>query len=921
MFRTNLSPRIIALALYHLVVGIVIAVNMKTDHWLMGWDGLYPELNIPLNVVRGLTAGWQEYYGAGLVGGHGFAATLPHTIIIGLLSVIIPQHLLRSVFIFLCYYVGGLGMLLVSHKLLTSVFHDHNPKEKIIWAVSFISSLYYLLNLGTIQTFYVPLEAFTVHFAALPWLTYGLMLTLEQITKKRVMFFCITLLITSIQGFIPAVFAAYAVSLAIITSVFIVFQRFQKSALQKTAIIWICVIATNFYWLAPVGYFSLTQSKDYINAYNNITSTPKFIAKSIQYGSLADVAALKSMLWDSNELGGAILAPWKQHYTHPVIPAISYVLFAFMLYGVFVALRHRRSPLSYGLVLSLLYFFGNIAIDMPPFSWGFQLIQSHSPALVQAFRTTFTKFGTGLSFHYALFLAIGLMAGLQLFQNKRHRIFLITTLMTMTGIILMYAAPVFQGQLIYRKMYVQVPPQYTRLIHEINALPDGKIADFPQDCAEGWYNELWGYFGSGFLWYGVRHPVMARAFDVWSHTNENYYWELSTALRQQDYAAVDRIFDKYGVRYVLYDHNITHCRSQKGFLSSLDFYNHLETDQGYTKQISHTGEKVLPITVYERKNTYPSPVAITNLPNVLPAYPYNDTDRAYASISAYMSDNSKAADVTDPDRLRFSKRGEPLSPTQLDQLTLIPVATVAATSSLSVPCEPQNTAQTVSERVTIGGSIRFITTKGDTCQNITLEGIDTNNAYVLEITSRHLTGEPLLVSVINKGRPAGLDIRLPAHRTFTRSAYLIPPSFQSEVSYNVIITNSSLNQYTSINDLVDIRLSAVVNVHTREIPFISKSPATTPTEVWHPISGLYVVTLPPSDNTTITLNQSYDTGWLAWSEGNLLTQHILVNNWANGWILTQPQEKIILFFMPQLLQYLGVIFLIAPWMIIRRIKT
>lgn len=921
MSRTNLSPRIIALTLYHLVVGIVIAVNMRTDQWLMGWDGLYPELHIPLNLIRGLTAGWQEYYGAGLVGGHGFAATLPHTMIIGLLSIVIPQHLLRSVFIFLCYYLGGLGMLLVSRKLLTYVFHEHNPKEKITWAVAFVSSLYYLFNLGTIQTFYVPIEAFTVHFAALPWLTYGLILLFEAVTKKRVLFFCVTLILTSIQGFIPAVFAAYAVSLAIITSAFMIFQRFHTSALRAVAIVWTCVIAANFYWLAPVGYFSLTQSKDYINAYNNITSTPKFIAKSIQYGSLADVATLKSMLWDSNELGGAILAPWKQHHTNPVVPAISYLFFVLMLYGVYFALRQKRAPLSYGLALSLLYFFGNIAIDMPPFAWFFQLIQSRSPELTQAFRTTFTKFGTGLSFHYALFLAVGLMAGLQLLYGKRYRIFLISGLIIVMGAILFYAAPLFQGQLIYRKMYVQVPPQYMSLIHEINALPDGKIADFPQDCAEGWYNELWGYFGSGFLWYGVRHPVMARAFDVWSHTNENYYWELSTALRQQDYAAVDRIFDKYGVRYVLYDQNITHCRSQKGFLSSLDFYNHLESGSEYTKRISHEGNKVLPIAVYERKSTYPTPIAIANLPNVLPAYPYNDTDRAYASVSAYMSDNGKTADVTDPDRLRFSKRGEPLTPTQLDQLTLIPIATIAATSSLSVPCEPQNTTQTVSERTTNGDSMRFITTQGNSCQNITLEGIDTNNAYVLEITSRHLVGEPLLISVTNKGRPIGVDIRLPAHQTLTRSAYFIPPSFPSEVSYNVIVTNTSLNQYTSINDLAEIRLSAVYNAHTREIPFISKSPMTTPTEVWHPISGLYVVTLPPTDNTTLTLNQSYDEGWFAWSDGNILTKHILVNNWANGWILPQPQEKIFLFFAPQLLQYLGILLLFVPLMIIRRIKT
>ena len=73
-------------------------------------------------------------------------------------------------------------------------------------------------------------------------------------------------------------------------------------------IIWVCVIAMNAYWLAPVGYFTLTQSKDYINAYNNISTTPLFVAKSVQYGTLQDTALLKSFLWEALNPRGAISA-------------------------------------------------------------------------------------------------------------------------------------------------------------------------------------------------------------------------------------------------------------------------------------------------------------------------------------------------------------------------------------------------------------------------------------------------------------------------------------------------------------------------------------------------------------------------------------------------------------------------------------
>ncbi len=935
--------------LYHLIVGTIIAANFHGNRWLMGWDGLYPELNIPLNLIRGLTAGWQEYYGAGLVGGHGFAATLPHTLIIGLFTLIIPQHLVRSVFIFLCYYLGGLGMLFVSHKLLHTLISDERVAEDggsprrgplvgflggkpptgpalLTWYVSLAASIYYLTNLGTIQTFYVPLEAFTVHFAALPWLTYGLILLLEKTTRKRILFFCMILLLSSIQGFIPAVFAAYGVSLMIITGVYTLMHRFGKKVLRTMIVIWSCVIAMNAYWLAPVGYFTLVQSKDYINAYNNNITTQQFVAKSIQYGQLPDAMLLKSFLWDSNELGGAILAPWKNHTALPAVTVIGYTFFGIAVAGVLISLLGHRKPLAWGLSASFLYFFGNIAIDTPPFSALFRLIQSHSPELVQAFRTTFTKFGIGLSFHYSLFIAVGLYALIRLASLFTKRIaidVLVPACMALS--LILFSFPLWQGKLIYQKLLVDLPPQYIQLTRYLNTLPKGKIADFPQDCSEGWYNQLWGYFGSGFLWYGVEHPMMARAFDVWSHTNENYYWELSTALRQQDYLAIERVFEKYSVRYILYDNNITHCRSQKGFLSSLDFGAYLETSGMYTKRTTFSAEKLLPVIVYERNTRVAPPVAILhNAPNVLPTYQYNDTDRAFTNTSAYITDPLSPADLTDPSRLQFSKRGTPLSKEMLGQLVMTPVATMSATASESVPCQTATTDDhALVSRGASGDVLRLMTTNAFACQKFTFTDINTTDAFVLAVQSRHIAGEPLLVSITNKGRPAGMDIQVPKHTDFGIDYYFLPPTFPSEVELTITLSNASYNQYTSINDLESITLYSLGAMQTLPVPETEKSITTLPKQISHPISGLYVIDLPPGESTGIlTLNQSFDPGWKAFDANRTeLQDHILVNNWANGWRLTGDNRSVIIIFLPQLLEYLGFLLFLIPGILVWRTKT
>lgn len=915
------------LLLYHIVVGTIIAANFRADRWLMGWDGLYPELNIALNLIRGLTAGWQEYYGTGLVGGHGFAATLPHTLIIGLFTLIIPQHLVRSVFIFLCYYLGGLGMLFVSNKLIHTFIKDAHPgetREPAIWFVSLIASTYYLTNLGTIQTFYVPLEAFTVHYGALPWLTYGLILLLEKITRKRILFFCAVLLVSSIQGFIPAVFAAYAISLLFITGIYTVMHRFEKRVLRTMFIIWSCVIATNAYWLAPVGYFTLTQSKDYINAYNNIATTPQFVAKSVQYGTLQDSALLKSYLWDSNELGGAILSPWRDHLAIPGISAIGYLFFGLAIYGLIYSLSGTRKPFAWGLAASLLYFFGNIAIDTPPFSTLFQLIQSHSPELVQAFRTTFTKFGIGLSFHYSLFIAIGVYGFTKLLSRLTKHATLHMLLPAITTVLLViYAFPLWQGKLIYQKLFVDLPPQYIELTRYLNTLPAGKIADFPQDCSEGWYNQLWGYFGSGFLWYGVKAPIMARAFDVWSHNNENYYWELSTALRALDYPAVERVFDKYTIRYVLYDNNITHCRSQKGFLSSLDFSAYLETSGLYITQKLFTPKNLLPITIYERAGYItPSVTVLKRAQNVLPAYTYNDSDVLFASTSSYLSEPNRSADIVDANRLRFSKRGMPLTTEELSTLDPTLIASVSATSLDSVPCRESHDTSFIA-RSAQRDILRLMTTDAVACQKTTFTTINTKNAFVIGITSRHMTGEPLLLSVTNKGRPAGMDIQLPDHTALTTDYYFLPPGFPSEIELTVTVSNPSYNHYTSINELASIALYTANSRQPRLPDDIEPSVPEIPKQVTHPFSFLYIVDIVPGQSSGIlTVNQSFDAGWIAFVEDRTqLREHVLVNNWQNGWRLHEAKGRILIVFLPQILEYAGFLLFLLPGILILRAKT
>lgn len=933
----NWKPKQIAITVYHLIAGAIIIFNTTVSKQLMGWDGLYPELNIPLNIVRGLTAGWQEYYGVGLVGGHGFAATLPHSLIIGFLSLAIPQQVVRMVFILLCYYAGGLGMLFVTQKIIKEVFFRtsliHNAHA---WFAGLIASLYYLVNLATIQTFYLPLEAFTVQFATLPWLTYITLLLLEEMTPKRLMLFLIALFVSSIQGFIPSLFIPYILSLVCILLGFIWQQNNSWQSWKKSITILCCVFIANVYWVLPVAYYSLTQSKYTITAYNNIISTQQFAAESIQNGTLPNVALLKGFYLHAYELGGTIMQPWVNHYDNPIVLSFAYGIFGIITIGLLFVIFQKQKTMGKGFAVSLLYFFGNLAIDMPPFSWLREAIFSFSPTLSQAFRTTFTKFSIGLAFFYSIFLALGIIALLRLFPRiKATFIYVIIGLM-----LLVMSIPVWQGNLIFHKLFVHMPKEYNEAMSTLNALPDGKIADFPQDCAEGWYNDLWGYFGSGFLWYGVNKPFMARAFDVWSPHNENYYWELTTALRHNDYEALEHIFSKYGVRYLLFDQNLTNCKNTKGILPSFDYLEHLSTNPRYKVLHKLSSKEVLPITIIERLNYKDTPQVLpyNTYLNVTPAYQYSDQDDALKLIP-YITNFNAPSDYA-RETASFSKKGEPIPKVSLTSLSLTPIATISSTLWKKIACDSTPTLSlSYSEIEQNEKFTRLLSTNTLNCVSYTVDNLNTSLPYILQTSSRHITGEPLQIAISNKGKQVGFEIPLPTHTSLQDDHFYISPTFPNETSYTITIRNPSYNRYSSMNDIGTLIISSVNIPITNNSHDPLKQPSSQKVSsiqnADHPISGLYILTInsnAANSRDIISIDQGFDDGWIALTVQNntplsfitsvlqnkQLKSHILVNNWSNGWEITlyNGDKYIIIFFWPQILEWVGLGLLLVTMIVI-----
>jgi len=103
-----------------------------------------------------------------------------------------------------------------------------------------------------------------------------------------------------------------------------------------------------------------------------------------------------------------------------------------------------------------------------------------------------------------------------------------------------------------------IPQEYFDLFAYMKTQdPATRIANFPQFSFWGWGHYDWGYRGSGFLWYGLRQPLMDRAFDVWDKNSEHYYEEMSTALYSGNQVDFETVLDKYSLNWLLVDEYVS----------------------------------------------------------------------------------------------------------------------------------------------------------------------------------------------------------------------------------------------------------------------------------------------------------------------------------------------------------------------------
>ncbi len=892
---------IIALVIVEL--GIIIT-NVTPHTFLMGWDNLLPEFNFPLNLGRSIFGVWLEYRGTGLYDGMSHIANIIQIVSVWLMSFVVPQTFLRYGFNLGLHILGGIGAYFLVKKLF---------KNRLI---AFIGALFYMLNLATVQMFYAPLEAFSVHFASLPWIARAVLNYYENASKKSYLVFLLIALLSTPQYFVTTLLLPTAILIGSIS----LKQRFTQ--IFKIGLGFLLV---NAFWLLPYIYGIPHNAPVITTAKINQMSSNEIFVRNQVFGNVKDVLELHGFSLDYSDLGPDgtsvyMMAPWRDFIKTPLMEVFAGIIAILTIIGVIsLALKPKRQAVVFLLpfVTGFILLGNNIPGLREITTW----LQNTIPFFKEAFRFTFTKFGLLFSLSYTIMFIAGFTTLLG--KNTKKIVLIISSCAAIVGIIFL-SAPTFQGNFLYKNLRVTLPQEYLQFFSYANTLnPNARMMVLPQDQYWSWKYYRFGYRGSGFLWMGLPQAILDRAFDPWSATNENYYWELSHALYAKDTNAIESVFRKYDVHYILLDENLTTSNNGRS-LFILDAKT-LLSKMPNIKKTANFGK----LTLYERtddtSNSFIS--LVQKLPTVAPVYSWTDNDVAYAELGDYIATNENA-NVTYQNRSFFTKR----SASERDfDVNSIPIEQMVYDSTASADLIASNvktcglSTEGSASAQHIGASLRFTSLNQRGCLSFDIPSLSHRQGYLIAVTSQHINGRPLMISFINDtAKHVEEETYLPDDLAAHTTSFILPPLAPDGLGYTIYISNDSIGQTATVNDISRIRIYTIpyeqmVTMHTGTIAPIQSLPNNV--QVDHPNPSFYKATV-QSGTGTLILSQSFDTGWIAFQNGKILDSHVLVNNWENGWQLNPGQSgTIYIFFWPQLLEWLGFVLLPLPFIFAKKLAS
>jgi len=930
--------------------------NYTPNTILSGWDTIHPEFNLG-QYWEQITSVWQQHQGLGAPPSQAHASEIPRMLIYSLLTLILPLSFVRYSYVFLMLIIGPIGLY-----YLLSYILKHKNKGKFDNLSAFLGALFYLLNLGTMQHFVVVLEMFATNFGFLGFIFLFASKFIDRGKKSNLIILLIFVFFASSMAHTATLWYVFYLGLISYCLIYAWTGHAKQIALKKTFIISIFVLLINFYWILPNIYYSVNYAQDVINSKINRIGTEELYLHNRAYGNVTNLLLLRNFLFDwqitqSKNIvkNGSLvtnsqnlLQAWSIRLNQPLIESLGYFLSLMALCGVAWALikkNHYFASFMPILVVSAIFLLTNIE----PIASIVDLTRQNNSFFKETLRFPFTKF----SLYYIFIISLGFgyfnNKILNLLSNKKIGYFYGFIIFLL---IIIFNFPSFQGELISKVIRVKIPTEYYQLFGWSQQQPKGRILQLPLHSIYGWGIYGWNeqqetqiYQGAGFSWFGLKQAIMNREFDRWYPYNEQSYREFSYALYSRNPRLFETLLSKYNINYILYDKNTLNPGSYAGWKTM--FY--LETEE-LISQISplqlnkQFGNNIY---IYDYSKNLPDQeiYSIKQPINALPSYQWGYVDQAYLEWGDYITSNnsedSRFKKVSYVNRDIFDKKER----IRINGITRGDYYQASALLASARDCDPEKSELKFHE-IGNDGSIEYYTQNGSLCDGVELIKYPENSGYIISVESKNVTGLPLRICVEESSSKKCIfdDELTHSHKYYTDSFYI--PPYSQGANYFLNFTNLSIGNVPTDNWIKSINIFPVslyqpngTNIVSKRIPTLNKQTST----------YLYSVQIEDPNQQVLVLNQAYEKNWKAYfvSEriaknailsllsplfGKEINNHILVNNWANGWTIDPLSQSdlrednklnIVIVFWPQYLQFVGygLLAITILMLLIKRRKT
>jgi len=600
----------------------------------------------------------------------------------------------------------------------------------------------------------------------------------------------------------------------------------------------------------------------------------------------------------------------------------------------------------------------------------------------QIFRSPFTKFIIPYAIIGSYLFTVGLE---RLISIVSRTLKIVNRKYMFVGVfftLVLYAFPVFQGYFFSQNMKVILPNEYLQTINFFNKQDSNKrIALLPEYTFWGWFFHNWGYSGSGFLWYGIKQPIVSRTFDVWSTKSESYFWEMKLALESEDASTFEAVLEKYNIDYLIVDNSLLPVSST---------YKGMQGDRNTT--ILQKSKIIQPLQIGKIVSIYKvsHPKKIENfisiasqLPNIGPIIQVTNQDSAYLKNGDYISSNilpyaeyypfldiisqTRIAQPNwqideddsniylkrklDSDFLNYQILHEIVKDEYLyyedkyrhmddikislskDNITVAIKKNLIRKFELDQAnfsnCTNNNDPGVIDTKTSL---IVKSSDGANICFSYVDNSIEQRYGYLIKIKNSILQKPGLFFYVKDKTKE---QVLIEDRLKYPTEYYVLPLHYRYGVGYDFTFQNTSFVNMTSANRLDSIEIYSFPYNEIKSLRFVNNlytQPQYNSSFETHKSDFyLYEINAKNIDSGTVILNQAFHGGWGAYIStckgkgqicslkksfpmffGKELKDHVLVNNWANGWKLNRETCSanretchIIIIFWPQYLEYLG----------------